>query len=34
MVPVTNYEALAGYRRAVIEMYARVRNSDKNQKER
>ena len=34
MNAVTNYEALAGYRRAVNEMYARVRNSDKNQKER
>ena len=34
MNAVTNYEALAGYRRAVSEMYARVRNSDENQKER
>jgi len=34
MNAVTNYDTLAGYRRAVSEMYARVRNSDKNQKER
>ena len=34
MNAVTNYETLAGYRRAVSEMYARVRNSDVNQKER
>ena len=34
MNAVTNYEALADYRRAVSEMYTRVRNSDENQKER
>ena len=34
MNAVTNYEALAGYRRAVNEMYTRARNSDENQKER
>ena len=34
MKAVTNYEALAGYRRAVSEMYAHVRNSDVNQEER
>ena len=34
MNAVTNYEALAGFRRVVSEMYARVRNSDENQKER
>ena len=34
MNAVTNYETLAGYRRAVNEIYARVRNSDENQKER
>ena len=34
MNAVTNYETLAGYRRAESEMYAHVRNSDVNQKER
>ena len=34
MNAVTNYETLASYRREVSEMYARVRNSDVNQKER
>ena len=34
MNAVTDFEALAGYRRAVSEMYARVRNTDENQKER
>ena len=34
MNAVTNYETLAGYRRAVNEMYTRARNSDENQKER
>jgi len=34
MKAVTNYEALAGYRRVVSEMYAHVRNSDVNQEER